>query len=83
MIAPRGFDFTRWHWTLDANITLCGRLIIIGRDNVPLFPETDDLSDVVDCKICRRRLTLLQADAAINNQIKGQAVAAAPLKPGR
>jgi len=61
--APRGFDFTHWHWTLDANTTLCGRRIIIGRDDVPLFPETDDLSDVVDCKICRRRLTLFGADA--------------------
>jgi hypothetical protein len=31
----------------------------------------------------RNRLTLLGADAAISNQNTGQAVAAAPLKPGR
>ena len=31
----------------------------------------------------RHRLTLLETDAAINNQNEGQAMAAAPLKPGR
>ena len=35
------------------------------------------------CLKQRSRLTPLQADAAINNQNEGQAVAAAPLKPGR
>ena len=43
--------WTKWHWTTDANTTLCGRQIIIIRDDCPM-PEASDEIGVVDCKIC-------------------------------
>lgn len=51
-----GAIWTKWHWTENANNTLCGLPIIIGRDNAPLFPQTDDRQEQVTCKRCKRKL---------------------------
>ncbi len=45
--------FTKWHWTENANRTLCGRIIVVGGE-VAFLPETDERQEIVDCQICRR-----------------------------
>lgn len=52
-----GVKWTKWHWTIDTGkFTLCGLPIVVGRDDVPMFPQTQDESDIVDCFFCKRRL---------------------------
>lgn len=51
-------QWTRWHWTTDSNFTLCGHIIVLGAcDECPLFPETSELEEQVNCFFCKRRLT--------------------------
>lgn len=46
--------FTKWHWTLDAHTTLCGRVIpIMNVENYPMYPETDERVEKVDCLVCK------------------------------
>jgi len=49
-------QWTKWHWTTNGDFTLCGRAIVIGREDVPMFPETDDEVKRVDCASCKKSL---------------------------
>lgn len=58
--------WTKWHWTNDSSMTLCGYPIRIGAcDNCPLFPETDDEVERVDCFFCKRKLSRLVDNISI------------------
>ena len=47
--------YTKWHWTDDANTTLCGRHIeVIGGG---MLPECDDMQERVTCLQCKHRLS--------------------------
>lgn len=48
--------WTKWHWTLNGDFTLCGRPIVIGREDVPMLPECDDRQERIDCVVCKKRL---------------------------
>lgn len=52
------FDVTwiKWHWTLESAFTLCHLPIVIGRENVPMFPECNDEIEKVNCKRCLNQL---------------------------
>lgn len=47
-------DYTRWHWTEDADRTVCGRAIPVG-GSIAFLPETDERREHVTCKGCKRR----------------------------
>lgn len=47
---------SKWHWTNDANFTICGRPIQLIADGPALLPETDDEPSRVTCKRCRALL---------------------------
>jgi hypothetical protein len=46
--------YGKWHWTEDANVTLCGSRIRLGIDGGSFLPDTDDDPARVDCKRCKR-----------------------------
>lgn len=46
--------FTKWHWTVNAQTTNCGRMIPVGGE-VAFLPETDERYAIVDCAICKQR----------------------------
>lgn len=50
--------WTRWHWTDDADTTLCGRHVQTINDRWPHLPDTDDDPERVDCHQCRRTLSV-------------------------
>lgn len=53
----KAVQWTKWHWTNDADFTLCGYPIVIGGCNdCPLMPETDERTEKVNCKKCLRLL---------------------------
>jgi len=45
-------DYTKWHATRDANLTLCGCSIPLAINGGTFLPETDDELSRVDCKRC-------------------------------
>ena len=45
-------DYTKWHWTEDSTVTLCGARIQIGCDGGTFLPETDELKSTVTCRHC-------------------------------
>ena len=47
--------FSKWHWTDDANVTLCGRHIPC-MTKYATMPEFDDEDTQVDCKYCKNIL---------------------------
>lgn len=48
-------QYSKWHWTANANRTLCGRIIpLIKFDKLP---EANDMVERVDCTVCRNRLS--------------------------
>lgn len=47
---------TRWHWTKNGQQTLCGRYILVGGEGKAFLPETDDFKEIVDCKICVKKI---------------------------
>lgn len=49
-------QYTKWHWTDDAVVTVCGVIIRFGE--IQIFPETDDDIERVDCKHCKRQMGL-------------------------
>lgn len=49
-------QYSKWHWTTDANITICGRSIQLIADGPALLPETDDDHNKVTCSRCRALL---------------------------
>ena len=49
-----GDRWSKWHWTTDANETLCGTHIPICVKN--LAPETDSSETKVTCKSCQNIL---------------------------
>lgn len=51
-------DYTRWHWTTGACLTLCGVLISLISDGWPHLPETDERIEIVDCRRCLAALKL-------------------------
>jgi len=55
---PDRVQWTKWHWTDDSNVTLCGHQIILLRDNCPMLPQTSDDAGQVECVHCRRKLGL-------------------------
>ena len=57
IVKQKTIKWTKWHWTKDAKFTSCGHPIVIGAcDDCPLFPETNDDPDVVDCFYCKKAL---------------------------
>lgn len=55
------WEYSRWHWTQDAHLTLCGRIIPIAMITGTFLPETDSEEEMVNCRLCRKRLTLAGA----------------------
>lgn len=52
---PDFCEWTKWHWTANGDFTICGWMIIVGRPgNVPMFPETDERAERVNCGNCLR-----------------------------
>lgn len=50
-------QYTKWHWTTDADMTVCGRPIkLISEKCETVLPETYDEVEKVDCKHCLRKL---------------------------
>ncbi len=49
-------DYTRWHWTIDANQTLCGRPITLANPGGTFLPETDGCETAVTCSRCRKKM---------------------------
>ncbi|WP_256646503.1 hypothetical protein [Thermomonas paludicola] len=66
-------EYTRWHWTRDAQTTLCNRRICLISDESPMLPETSDNADRVTCKRCR---SLLQPNVEVTGAARqdGRAV---------
>lgn len=47
--------YSKWHWTTDADRTLCGKPIqLLGRGE-RFLPEDDDEFSTVTCRRCRAR----------------------------
>ena len=56
-------QWSKWHWTNDANFTICGYPIIIGQcDDCPLMPEHDERAEKVTCKKCIAALKTVGVD---------------------
>lgn len=49
-------QYSAWHWTDDANVTACGRRIMLIADGPALLPETRDDESAISCSACRRIL---------------------------
>ena len=50
-------QYSKWHWTLDASLTLCNRPIQLIADGTALLPETHDDPAKVTCKRCAKLLS--------------------------
>lgn len=62
-------SYTKQHYTLDGEVTLCGRRILVG-GNITFFPLTDDDPNQVTCKTCVARL--LKSSAMMRNNDNDQ-----------
>lgn len=51
-------QYSKWHWTNDSSMTLCGRPIQIINEAAAMLPETRDDKKKVTCRQCRLRLEL-------------------------
>jgi hypothetical protein len=51
-----GFRYTKWHWTEDETLTLCGARIPVGLDHGTFLPETEDDVEFVTCKRCLNKM---------------------------
>lgn len=51
-------QYSKWHWTNDSSMTLCGRHIQIINEAAAMLPETRDDKEKVTCRQCRLRLEL-------------------------
>lgn len=51
-----GVQWTKWHWTIDANWTLCGLMVTLGTDKCPEMPQTTPRPSAVDCCHCLRKM---------------------------
>lgn len=49
-------EYSRWHWTTDATLTLCGRRIQLISNGQSMLPESIDDASFVDCKQCKKTL---------------------------
>lgn len=49
---PDGLAWGKWHWTVDASLTLCGVPIVIGSERGSFLPNTDERIEKVNCKKC-------------------------------
>lgn len=50
-------QWSKWHWANGPDTTICGQVIKIGLHiDCPLFPETDNRPEVVECYYCRKAL---------------------------
>ena len=49
------YEYTTWHWTLDADRTVCGCPIPVGLEGT-FFPETHDEAAQVTCARCNRTM---------------------------
>ena len=56
-------EWGRWHWTDDADMTVCGIRIRIGIEGGSFLPETDDEVQTVTCKRCLAVLSRRRDDA--------------------
>ncbi len=50
--------FSKWHWTTDAESTICGRPIQLIADGPAMLPEANNDRSKVTCKRCRSILGL-------------------------
>lgn len=48
-------EYSKWHWTLDAQQTLCRIPIPLGLAGT-FLPDTDDEIERIDCRKCLRIL---------------------------
>ncbi len=49
--------YSHWHWTTDADRTICNRPIRLVNDKCnTILPEHDENVETVTCKHCRRKL---------------------------
>jgi hypothetical protein len=60
-------EYSKWHWTLDASWTLCGRQIQLIADGPAMLPDTHDDPEHVTC----RRCVALLAATTNNDQLLG------------
>ena len=56
-------QYSKWHWTGDACMTYCGKVIQVASDTPHTLPETDDDPARVTCARCRLRM---QPNTGIN-----------------
>ena len=45
-------QYSKWHWTTDANLTLCGRHIMLI-SGLAMLPETHEDAGKVTCERCK------------------------------
>jgi hypothetical protein len=48
------FIYGKWHYTIDAQTTLCGVFIPIATNSGTFFPDTDEDVNKITCKKCLR-----------------------------
>lgn len=60
-------QYSKWHWTLDASTTLCGRMITLISDGIGMLPEARDEMDRVTCSRC---LKILRESGEIPHPLK-------------
>jgi hypothetical protein len=46
------YEWTRWHYTVDSSMTVCGLPIRLGNEQGTFLPETDD-AERTDCCRCK------------------------------
>ena len=56
-------EYSKWHWTINASVTICGRPIQLIADGPATPPETHDDPSKVTCACCR---SLLMANAKVS-----------------
>jgi hypothetical protein len=56
------WDWTKWHATEDASMTLCGLPIRLAIEGGTFLPETDDGFEKVDCKKCLKVIAARRKD---------------------
>jgi hypothetical protein len=50
-------EYSLWHWTTDACLTLCNRPILLIQDGPAMLPESNDDASTVTCRRCAKLLT--------------------------
>ena len=66
-------QYSKWHWTLDASLTLCNRPIQLIADGPALLPETHDNPAVTNAAFSVSRSAGVGASMVITAEIRGAA----------